>query len=474
MRRCLLLLLGLLLVASGCGGEGSVFSTTASRPLSSTTVHGSVTSVSTAGTSTTVVASTDPATTLPPVSVTDAAWLGGFDCGVTALDAAGEWRGYRESSGDLETDQIFDIVIGTDGTTWIAHSLGVYRVTSTGWESVGSEGMEALALDPVSGDLWGVAYGKAAVYDGVGWTDHDAGQFGEGEFVELVKDVAVDSQGRAWVATNSTVAMFDGSTWTSWGVGSGLPDTSYMSIESIAAGPDGRTWVSHSNGLMVFDGQSWRAVEVPEVTQPKDITVSADGRVWLATYSDGLAVMDDSGWRLLTPDNSGLLTTHVRVTAVDGRGRVWVGTTWGLAVLDGTDWATYTMANSGMGGNCVEAVAVSGAGPTLPSLQPERTGSVTGLIVTGSQPAADTKVALCSEQASMMFSGPHPCSDQPYSASTSTDASGRYTFADVPSGEYEVAWVGPDGSWYSYLIGGTRIRVGEGTTEAPTIDTTEG
>jgi hypothetical protein len=214
-------------------------------------------------------------------------------------------------------------------------------------------------------------------------------------------------------------------------------------------------------------------MEVPGVTQPKRLTVSADGRVWLATYSDGLAVMDESGWKLLTPDNSGLLTTHVRAAAVDDRGRVWVGTTWGVAVLDGTDWATYTMATSGMVGNCVEAIAVSGAGPALPPLQPERTGSVTGLIVTGSQPLADTQVALCSEQASMMFSGPHPCSDQPYSAATSTDASGRYTFAGVPVGEYEVTWVGPDGSWYSYLIGGTRILVGEGTTEAPTIDTTD-
>lgn len=90
-----------------------------------------------------------------------------------------------------------------------------------------------------------------------------------------------------------------------------------------------------------------------------DIAVEPDGTVWVATrqttydategrWADGgLSRFDGSGWSLLSGTASGLPSDHLSALALDGRGKLWVGTGatergpkehafrgWGLAVVD--------------------------------------------------------------------------------------------------------------------------------------------
>ena len=114
-----------------------------------------------------------------------------------------------------------------------------------------------------------------------------------------------------------------------------------------------------------------------------------------------------------------------------------------------------------------------GNGPALPQPTQPKVGSLTGLIMFGTEPAEDASIVLCSDKPGMIFSGPHPCADYPFFYEASTDAEGRYVFTDIPIGEYQATWRVPDGQWMSYLIGGGKLVVREGVlSEAPTIDAT--
>jgi hypothetical protein len=93
--------------------------------------------------------------------------------------------------------------------------------------------------------------------------------------------------------------------------------------------------------------------------------------------------------------------------------------------------------------------------------------------MTGTQPLDGASIVLCSDQPSMLYSGAHPCTGHPFFYEAATDAQGRYTFNEIPIGEYQATWCAPDENWMAYIFGGGKIEVLEGIlNEAPVIDAT--
>lgn len=441
-------------VAVACGdGEGGSTLAPPTTFASTTSVDGATTTAGGTATTTGGVTTTE-VSTLGPDSGTHVAWLGGFGCGVSALSEDAVWYRFREEYGNFESDQVFDVVVDDAGTAWVTTSLGTFEVRNGRWSRIADVSFDALAVNPSTGGLWGARFQEAAVFDGTSWETFSYTEFGEGENTALVDDVAVGPDGVVWVATSSTVAAYDGSAWVWWGIDQGFPDMPYgVFIESIAVGPDGRVWVSHSTGVLMFDGGSWTNLD-PGVSQPKRITAADDGRVFLASWSDGFATFEDGGWTVTVATPGGLANDRVRAVEVDSRGRVWVGTSWGFSVLDQGTWVSYTMATSGVAGNCIEAIAIHGGGPPeLPDPLDVKTGTLTGLIMAGDAPLADTQVVLCDDQPGMIFMGATPCTGHPVEIVTVTDAEGRFTFADIPIGDYELAWEIEEGSWRAFLGG---------------------
>jgi len=80
------------------------------------------------------------------------------------------------------------------------------------------------------------------------------------------------------------------------------------------------------------------------------IAVDGAGRVWVGTYGHGVGVFDGQTWTEYNQSNSGLVSDNVRAIAVDWDGQVWFGTDSGISVFDGSTWSTYTIANTGNGG----------------------------------------------------------------------------------------------------------------------------
>jgi ligand-binding sensor domain-containing protein len=386
------------------------------------------------------------------------------------IDADGRWHSLPDEEVPY-SGRIHDIAGAPDGTVYLATEGGVVAVDDADWSNIGGPGqVTAITVDPQTGYLWGVGYGEAGVYDGESWEIHSSDVLGEGDYVDLGRDVAADPEGRLWVTTASTVAMFDGWGWIWWGPGRGFPETDHrLSLESIALDAAGTVWVAHDNGMLSFDGADWHEADVPDGLSHGSfgkMSSSSDGRVFVPTNWDGLGVYDGS-WAMLTHDD-GLFSEYVRSAFMDGRERLWVGTTWGVAVRDAGDWTVYTQATSELAGDCVESILVVGRGPDLIEPSEPRVGHVIGRVVSTGEPAVDSEVLLCSDSPPPFYSGAHPCDGFAFSLLTATEEDGVYRFPDVPVASYHtVLRIDEHTSWRT----GPSVVVHEGeTAEIPVID----
>ncbi|MBU1227664.1 MAG: hypothetical protein KJ698_10720 [Actinobacteria bacterium] len=462
MRRLLFTSLTASMVCAACTALTTTDTTT--RPVATTSE-----SVATTTPRTTTEVTEATTTTLAPAFSLElrpnAAWMGGAGCGLTVLDGDGTWHGFTSEYRAFPVESTQDLARAPDGVMYAATSDGLYRIEGSTWQemprSEWSRPVE-IAVDPVTGDLWGANYTTILRYDGSEWSGYEAaGLMGEGDEVHP-RDVTVGPDGTVWAVTASTAARYDGSGWEWWGTGNGWDDE--YSFDSIAVAGDGSVWVAASDAVLRFDGDQWEVLD-PGFRSPQQVIASPGGEVFVTSWANGLAVYEGGRWSMIDKSTPGLDTDRIRSAYRDDSGRLWLGTSWGVTVLDGDAGAAYTMATSGLAGNCVEYLVVGGDGPMLPAPTEPRVGSLTGLLLENGAPTAGRDVVLCTDPPSTIFSGDHPCSGHVFSAVTTTGDDGVYTFTDVPIGSYEIAWQVDETTWRSYLIGGEEpvIREGEMT-----------
>jgi hypothetical protein len=409
-----------------------------------------------------------------PCDSSHAAWIGTFGFGLNCLDDAG-WHIYLQDQAPIG-NQIKDIAICSDRRAWIANSRGLAVTDGEFWNvfqgAWGYSSPEDVACDGAGG-IWLTHFGGVSHYDGTDWTTYEASELGSGQNVRLVKDVTVAPDGGVWVVTANSVAAFDGSAWTVYEAGKGFEKDYFF--EKIVVDDKGRVWAAHSGGVWMFDGTRWMPHEGRHLSQVQALTVDAQGRIWAGTFSKGVSVYNDAGWVTYNRSNSQLSSDRVRSLAADVRGRLWVGTEWGLDVFDGQGWQVYHMHTSDLLDDEIYVLAVSGNGPALPSPMQKATGSLSGRIMKGPEPVRGVQVEACSELIGMMFSGPSPCSDNPFSRIVVTGDDGRFTFADLPVGRYGIAFQTQEGKWMrltgSFGLGDKESLVNEGQqTELGEID----
>jgi rhamnogalacturonyl hydrolase YesR/ligand-binding sensor domain-containing protein len=106
----------------------------------------------------------------------------------------------------------------------------------------------------------------------------------------------------------------------------------------------------------------------------KAIAIDGEGKVWIGTQMHwteydiaspwgGVSVFDGTTWTSYNKDNSGLASNNVEAIAIDGEGKLWFGTYGGgISVFDGNTWTTYTTDNSGLASNYVRAIAIDREG----------------------------------------------------------------------------------------------------------------
>jgi ligand-binding sensor domain-containing protein len=248
-----------------------------------------------------------------------------LDDGGSPLDKADDtWITFRESDG-LVDPNVWAVAVDGNSDVW----FGTNRIDDRGDEH--GSGISVV-------DVNGTPFSKS---DDL-WTTYTAANSDLSH--NVIRDITVDDQGVVWIATQSGLNAFSGSAWTVYHYSDGLPSSSITAL--LAA--DDLLWVGTKGGIAALD----------HAGTPHD--------------------KSDDQWETFTQYSSDLVDNDVSSLALDGVGRIWIGTDqkgssdevgYGVSVLDANGspfdksddaWATFTT-YSGLVHNAVRTVATVGS-----------------------------------------------------------------------------------------------------------------
>ena len=377
MRRGALLTVVLLLVGSGCGGDGGLVTlTTGSETTATVPETTAATLPETTLPETTVPETTVPESTVPETSTTvftDAGrrWWRVPDDGAV-LDGAGAqymWSvasggpglvavGFDESGGDRNAA----VWTSVDGVTWerVQHRPRVFgRAGEQNMYSVtaGGPGLVAVGSDDSAGDA------DAAVWtsvDGITWNrvPHDDDVFG-GPQPQGMRSVVAGGPGLVAVGYDGSGPDWDAAVWTS---------------------VDGETWERVPHLPRVFGGPRHQVMYSVAVAGPGLVAVGYDGSTSDVAVAAVWTSVDGITWRRVLHDDEvfgGEAVQFMWSVTAGGPGVVAVGydtsgPDWDAAVwtsVDGAIWERVPHDPAVLGGPRAQSMrAVVAAGPGLVAL----------------------------------------------------------------------------------------------------------
>lgn len=272
-------------------------------------------------------------------------WFGTYYSGLSVLRADGRWETFKAAGGaTLSYDLVVDVAAAPDGSVWVL-SAGPADANGPAFAS---------ALDIIHPDGT--------------WTTGDLG--GRGGDDELLRALAFDGAGRAWLASDRGLLEPDGAGGWRPAVGEGAPAGGVGELVFDAAG---RLWAATGAGLAARqpDG-TWRAYRTGGLpaSMVNAIAVEADGTAWLGTGGGGLARRSPDGTMRIFTTADGLLGDSVLRAAADPTGGVWFAT--GRTTDSEADGGVHHLAPDGrlatfgradgLPSSAVRAIAVDGAG----------------------------------------------------------------------------------------------------------------
>ena len=309
-------------------------------------------------------------------------------------------------------------------------------VAKTSFKKTGS--VDAFAVTP-EGEIWTAGYKGVGHFVNKKWAVEDKKVLGDD--VTLLQGVAVDKEGRVWVASSNKLHYKDKEA-TEWKDADLSKVTERKPFfNGVAVDPSGGLVASASSAVIKIDGVD----KLSSVSIPSDMISSYD----LLSYApNGIGALKTSVKMLARIEPGGNSTTYkmgddfqgTRVVAlsVDGKGRLWIGTDIGVGVVGPNDERGMWMMGSvpEIAGK-VKGILVVGAGPDLPEVGEQKKASTfTGTILLDGKPLAEAPIEICPEPSSLIKTS--PCEDSPIKFSGKTDAEGKFSFADVPLGAYGV------------------------------------
>lgn len=323
----------------------------------------------------------------------------------------GPWTNFSIADG-LAADSIIALDVASSGHLWVGTTEGISIFAPEGdWltlTGLGETFVRDIIPDPASTQRhWFATYEGGTLLDDGGspldQTDDDWVTFRESDGLvkRYVWTVAVDANGDVWFGTNfidsdgnehgygiSVLHLNDtpfdklDDVWTTYTAASS--DLSHDIIRDIVVDGQGVVWVATQSGLNAYSSGAWTVFYTSDGLASNNVTALrvVDNLLWVATQG-GVGVLDyggtphdkvDDQWATYSQSNSGLADNDTSSLAIDGAGRIWIGTDqkssggevgYGVSVLDpnGTPfdrsddtWTTFTT-SSGLAHNAVRAVA---------------------------------------------------------------------------------------------------------------------
>lgn len=290
-----------------------------------------------------------------------------------------------------------------DGTLWVATRSGLFRGRDGQLERVSSDepggsdraAISSLAVAP-DGSVWIGRAGLVAQWRGDGtWRRWGATQGIPP--TEEVRALALDSDGRAWIAGRRLGPLRLGDDGRFRVV---HPRWPYGVVETLYRDSQARLWAGTTRGLVRVDRAVPRAWQPPEITDAHVMALLEDreGQLWIGTERGGLNRFRQPSLRTYA-QRDGLPQDAVMTVLEDGAQGLWMGTMAGLTHL--ADGRTRTLTSrDGLAGDDVLALAPArGGGVWIGHMQGRVSRVVAGRVQPVELPALRAPVLALHEQA---------------------------------------------------------------------------
>ncbi len=208
---------------------------------------------------------------------------------------------------------------------------------------------------------------------GVEWVVHTEGELGlvQGDSAAIV---SVDTDGNKWVFTRLGYIFrsADGLNWIeipAQNRETTFPENDIIYTWDMAIDRQGRVWLATSIGLACFSGNRWDLFNSSNSPMPTNwvscLLADNTDRIWISAGNHnegGLMVLDKTAWTLFSPQNSALPSSFVCSINIDSSNVVWVGTENGLARINGENWTIYDSSNSALTVGLLDSLASDSRG----------------------------------------------------------------------------------------------------------------
>lgn len=170
------------------------------------------------------------------------------------------WMRFDLSNSGITSNEVISLAIDVDNSVWLSslgHPVfggqsGVSHFDGSNWTTYNTTNSGLFANVPViavqnNGVKWFVSGFNAARFNGSNWTAIAIPNNGLGS----VRRMYVDLLDNIWFCTSeSGLIKYDGFQWTTYTISnSGLPSNS---VSDVAVDSEGKVWVATANGLAVF------------------------------------------------------------------------------------------------------------------------------------------------------------------------------------------------------------------------------
>ncbi len=259
-------------------------------------------------------------------------------------------------SGFVRGYNVDDIAIDSNGEIWTACNGSLCDVNGWAVKAPVSGRVLAVAIDRQNQKWVGTFLGEIAIQNSSGeWKVYTpkAPSSGSDQGYNMIQDLVVDGQGRAWARTyNGLTVIVPGQQETTYEI---VGQVSGLFIDS-----QGEIWLSDANGFYNPDlnGESLYYHGVGGAP----FVMDSKGQVWFAYFAE-LARLDKNGNLITEFDEPWSSIPSARAIAVDDQGQIWLGTTEGLFRLDSAgNWTVFNQENSGLPSDWIEVMVLDNLG----------------------------------------------------------------------------------------------------------------
>lgn len=227
---------------------------------------------------------------------------------------------------DLKNDRL--LAGSTDG-------LGIMDMKTGRWKHIGAkEGLQVdtiKAIDVVGQSIW-IAAGKQSAFMIQGSTIfpfNGASGFPSGS----VNDLSVGPDFSIWLGYPTGLLRYKDKRWNSYGsqVRSGIP---FVSVDEVEVGSDNSIWIaSAEEGICPFDLSTLFCSTIypsPRNAPINDLAIGEDGRAYAATQGNGILVLEKDNRENLLLNRQKLMSNDVRDITESADGKLWLATNQGV------------------------------------------------------------------------------------------------------------------------------------------------